>query len=272
MIENRISWWTRVGVAGVSLVLIAVHLNPFRFVENGENKVVFSWFGGVNTKPLEPGFHFVAPLVTRTYSFDVKTQALTWKDEDSSAYGPRLVSLSQDGQEIRSEVTLQFRVEDAPTLLQTLGLSYIDRIAPIVRSIIASETADFSAQDLYSTQRPILQSQIREQIALTLRLYGISVNDFLLRDVDFSPDFVKAIESKTIAENELIQKQFEIGKARQDARSIVAQAEAEAGRLQAKADALASNPQYLDVVEAQVLGETLDVLITKVDDVPSNQN
>jgi regulator of protease activity HflC (stomatin/prohibitin superfamily) len=262
MVANRIRSWSQIIVAGISLGIIGFSLNPFRFVENGNNLVVFSWFGGVQPTALEPGFHLVTPLITRTYGFDIKTRTLTWKDGDNQAYGPRLVSLSQDGQEIRSEVTLQFRVANPPILLETLGLGYVDRIAPIVRSAIASETADFSAQDLYSTQRSVFQAQIRERIDAALQAYGIEVIDLLLRDVTFAPDFVAAIEAKTIAENELIQKQFEIEQARQDARSLIAEAEAEAGKLQAKANALTSNPQYLKVVESQVLGETLDVLVT----------
>ncbi|NEQ97771.1 MAG: prohibitin family protein [Cyanothece sp. SIO2G6] len=267
--ENRIRFWFKLlskisplVITLVSLMIIVTNLNPFRFVNNGENLVVFSWFGGVQPQPLEPGFHFVMPLITDTHAFDIRTQTLTWKDGDPNAYGPRLISLSQDGQEIRSEVTLQFNVADAPTLLQTLGSDYIDWIAPIVRSAISSETAAFSAQDLYSTQRPALQAQIRERVATDLQSYGILVVDFLLRDVTFDADFVAALEAKTIAENTLIQKQFEIEQARQTARSIVSQAEAEAGSLQAKADAITANPQYLDLIESQVLGETLDVLVT----------
>jgi regulator of protease activity HflC (stomatin/prohibitin superfamily) len=100
-------------------------------------------------------------------------------------------------------------------------------------------------------------------VALLLKEYGIEVLDFLLRDVDFDPDFVAAIEAKTIAENQLAQKQFEIEQARQDARAIISQAEAEAGQLRAKAQALTQNPQYLEVVKAAVLGSRLETLVTK---------
>ena len=160
-------------------------------------------------------------------------------------------------------MTLQYRISDAPKIFNTLGPNYVDRIAPIVRSIIVSETAAFSAQDLYSTKRSVLQAQIRERVASYLQEFGISVLDLLLRDVAFDPDFVKAIEAKTISENKLAQKDFEIEQARQDARTIVAAAEAEAGKLKAKADALTKNPQYLEVVKAGVFGDALEVLVTK---------
>ncbi|MGK7878339.1 MAG: prohibitin family protein [Xenococcaceae cyanobacterium] len=261
--ENWASRWLPLLLMGGGTLVLISTINPFRFVENGENLVVFSWLGGVQPTALKPGFHFVTPLITSTYGFDIKTQALTWKDDEASAYGSRLVSLSQDGQEIRSEVTLQFRISDAPKVFQTLGPNYIDRIAPIVRSVIVSETAAFSAQDLYSTQRPVLQSQIRERVSDYLQEFGITVLDLLLRDVTFDPDFVAAIEAKTIAENQLAQKEFEIEQARQDSRSIVAQAKAEAGNLKAKADALSKNPQYLEVIKSKVFGETLDVMVTK---------
>ncbi|MGK7943130.1 MAG: prohibitin family protein [Microcystaceae cyanobacterium] len=263
MNRNQAPKWIILAILGGGFLFFLASLNPTRFVDNGQNLVVFSWFNGVKSQALEPGFHLVTPVVTATYPFDVKTQALTWKDNDTSAYSSRLIALSQDGQQIRSEVTLQFRVIDAPTVFNTLGLDYLDRIAPIVRSVIVSETANFSAQDLYSTQRPILQAQIREKLVSYLEPYGIYVLDLLLRDVSFQPEFVQAIEGKTIAENRLAQKSFEIEQARQDARTTIAKAEAEAGKLKAKANALNNNPQYLDVVKAGVYGETLDVLVTK---------
>ncbi|MDX2271721.1 MAG: prohibitin family protein [Cyanobacteriota bacterium] len=255
-------WLPQVILAGGAL-LIVLSTNPFRFVENGENLVVFSWFEGVKPTPLQPGFHLVTPIVTSTIPFDIKTRALTWKDEDGTAYGPRLVSLSRDGQEIRSEVTLQFRVSDPPTVFNTLGVDYVDRIAPIVRSVIASETAAFSAQALYSTERPVLQVQIQERVSSYLQPFGITVQELLLRDVDFDPDFVAAIESKTIAENQLAKKEFEIEQARQDARSVIAEAQAEAGSLEAKANALTQNPEYLEVVKSGVLGDTLNTLVSR---------
>ena len=255
-------WLPQLTLAGVVLILVAAG-RPLRLVGNGENMVLFTWGEGVSPTPLQPGLHWVPPFVSRTVTFDVKTQALTWKDNDPTAYAPRLLALSQDGQLIAAEATLQFRIVDAPKVYTQLGENYLDRIAPIVRSVILNETSGFSAQALYSTERPVLQGQIRERVALLLKEYGIEVLDFLLRDIDFDPDFVAAIEAKTIAENELVKKQYEIEQARQEARAIISLAEAEAGQLQAKAEALTRNPQYLEVVKAAVLGSRLETLVTK---------
>lgn len=237
--------------------------SSFRFVGNGENLVVFSRLGGVKETPLQPGFHFVLPLFTSTYSFDIKTRALTWKDNDPNAYDPRLISLSRDGQEIRLELTIQYQVISPVQTFNSLGLDYEDYIAAVVRSIVYSETGAFSAQALYSTDRSVLQAQIRELTTKPLQEQGIQVRDLLIRDVDFSAEFVKAIEAKTIAENQLAQKEFEIAQAREDARTIVSQARADAGQLKAKADALNRNPEYLEVVKSKVFGESLDTLVTK---------
>ncbi|MGA7952008.1 MAG: prohibitin family protein [Gloeobacterales cyanobacterium] len=259
-------WAPQAAIAAL-VVLIVFFSNPTRFVGNGENLVVFSWLGGVQSTPLQPGFHLVVPILTETIPFDVKTQALTWKgtvqEAAADAYGSKITALTRDGQEIGAEVTLNFVVSDPPKAYTTLGTDYIDRIAPIVRSVISTETAGFSAQDIYSTKRPALQAQIREKIAQDLGQYGITVQEFLLRDVEFNKDFVAAIEAKTIAENQLSKKVFEIDQARQDARTVISQAQAEAGSLSAKANALTQNPAYLKVVKSGVLGSTLETLVTK---------
>jgi len=260
---NGLRDWLPQALIGGAVAVIFLSTNPFRFVGNGENLVVFSWFGGVQSNALDPGFHVIVPLISETIAFDVKTQALTWKDNDPNAYGPRLRALTKDGQEIGGEATLNFRIGDTPKVYTTLGTDYIDRIAPIVRSVMSSETAGFSAQEIYSTKRPILQAQIRERVAADLQPYGVVVLDFLLRDVAFDKDFIEAINSKTIAENQLAQKSYEIDQSRQDAKTIISKAQGEAGRLAAKADALTQNPEYLKVVKSGVLGDTLDTLVTK---------
>lgn len=264
MHNSNLRHWLSYGALGIGALFLLLSLNPTRFVSNGENLVVFTWFEGVRSTPLEPGFHIVAPFITTTYPFDIKTQALTWKNnDDHSTYAPRILALSRDGQEIHAEVTLQFRVSNPALLFKSLGLNYIDQIAPFVQSTIVSETSAFAAQDLYSTKRPVLQAQIRERVSSYLNGFGITVLDLLLRDVSFDPDFVAAIESKTIAENQLAKKSYEIQQARQDARSTISQAAAEAGKLQAKANALKDNPQYLDVVRSSVYGDTLETLVKK---------
>ncbi|MCS6958981.1 MAG: prohibitin family protein [Pseudanabaenaceae cyanobacterium SKYGB_i_bin29] len=248
---------------GVATFMLLLLPSSFRFVGNGENQVVFSRLRGVQPNPLHPGFHMVMPLFTSTYSFDVKTRALTWKENDPSAYDAPLISLSRDGQEIRLDLTVQYQVVDAVKTFNSLGLEYEDYIAALVRSAVYSETGAFSAQALYSTDRPILQSQIREAVTKSLQPKGIQVRDLLIRDVGFSKEFVQAIEAKTIAENQLAQKEFEIAQAKEDARAIISQARAEAGELKAKADALNRNPEYLEVVKSKVFGDSLDTLVTK---------
>ncbi len=260
--RQTLTTWAPQLIGVLILAFLLVSLNPLRFVGNGENLVVFSWFGGIQRQALQPGSHLVLPVVSQTIPYDIKTQTLTWKD-GSDSYGPRIVVLTRDGQEIGVEVTMQFVVSDAPRVYETLGTDYIDRIAPVVRSVISSETSGFSAQDLYSTKRPALQAQIRERIAADLGTYGITVIDLLLRDVSFDKDFVGAIEAKTISENQLARKVYEIDQATQEAKTNISQAQAEAGRLAAKADALTKNPEYLRVVQSGVLGETLDTLVTK---------
>ncbi|NJK35376.1 MAG: prohibitin family protein [Oscillatoriales cyanobacterium SM2_2_1] len=259
---NKAFWIRSVLIGGISLAALTV-FDAFRFVDNGQSLVVFSRLFGLQRTALQPGFHVVPPLLTETYAFDIKTRTLTWKDADDTAYAPRLVSLSGDGQVIRMELTLQYRIADPVVVLDQLGDDYEEYIAATSRSIVFTETGGFSGQALYSTDRVILQSQLRERITTALQERGIAVQDLLIRDVQFDPDFIAAIEAKTITENQLAQKEFEISQARQDARTVISQAEAEAGQLKAKADALRRNPQYLNIIKAEVFGETLDTLITR---------
>jgi regulator of protease activity HflC (stomatin/prohibitin superfamily) len=259
---RNIPWIRSVLIGGVSLVALTI-FDAFRFVENGQSLVVFSRLYGLQRSALQPGFHFVLPLLTETYAFDTKTKTLTWKDEDSTAYAPRLASLSGDGQVIRMELTLQYRIADPVVVLEQLGDDYEEYIAATSRSIVFTETGGFSAQALFSTDRVALQSQLQERMTTALEGRGIVVEALLIRDVQFDPDFVAAIEAKTITENQLAQKEFEISQAREDARTVISQAEAEAGQLKAKADALRRNPQYLNIVKAEVFGETLDTLVTR---------
>ena len=103
----KFSWPWAAGL-GCAAFLFFTIFDAFRFVDNGQNLVLFSRLSGLQEQPLQPGFHLVWPLLSETYAFDIKTRILTWKDNDPTAFDPRLVSLSRDGQEVRMEVSLQY--------------------------------------------------------------------------------------------------------------------------------------------------------------------
>ncbi|MFQ3680013.1 MAG: SPFH domain-containing protein, partial [Pseudanabaenaceae cyanobacterium] len=121
-------WPLAVGIGLVAFLWFTVS-DAFRFVENGQNLVLFSRIGGLQATPLSPGFHLVWPLLSETYAFDVKTRILTWKDDDPTAFDPRLVSLSRDGQQVRMEVSLQYRVRNPVNVFTSLGEDYEEYIA-----------------------------------------------------------------------------------------------------------------------------------------------
>jgi regulator of protease activity HflC (stomatin/prohibitin superfamily) len=86
-------------------------------------------------------------------------------------------------------------------------------------------TAEYNATDLIA-KRPMVKKQAQDIVTERLAKYHILVNDFSITDFKFGTEFEKAIESKQVAEQEALQKNYELQKAKKDAEITITQAEA----------------------------------------------
>lgn len=219
----------KVGVWAFILILVFIII-LFRSavtIDSGHAGVIYRKFsGGVDTETTYgEGFHIIAPWNTMI-EYEVRQQEVLEK----------MTVLSNNGLDIILEATIWFQpsYEQLGLLHQKRGLEYIDRvIKPAVRSATRSVVGRYAPEQIYSSKRDAIQSEIQVETKKILDKQFVQLNDVLIRDVTLPPTIKGAIERKLKQEQEALEYEFRIEKAKQEAerQRIDAEGKARANRI-----------------------------------------
>ncbi len=187
-------------------------------VEDGQTGVKAD-FGKIQDTPVDTGWHFYIPAISWIEVWNVKTQELKETAQVPSSEG--LISTL--------DVSLLYNIEkqNAVMVRKTVGRYYKEAIIePYFREAIRNVVSGYQVKALYSDAgRKEIGLKILGFLENKLSERGIRVQDVLLRDVRLPPSFAQSIELKLRAEQESLQREFELIKAKKDAEIEVARAE-----------------------------------------------
>jgi regulator of protease activity HflC (stomatin/prohibitin superfamily) len=199
-------------------------------------------FGNVQNNVLTSGLNLVNPLVevemldTKTLTYSMYGQGTEEVADDRVSRDGAITTLSADGLTLTLEITVWFRLNpgDAPQLLRTIGVSYIDKIVrPAIRTSLRDMAVMFVATDIYSAKREIYIRAVTEDIEKSFQGRGIILEKVLLRNVALPDKVREAIDEKISAEQRAQQMVFVLQKERQEAerKQVEAKGIAEAQRI-----------------------------------------
>ena len=266
--RRRGSWWP-LWVAGGLLAL--TFARSFVVVGAGERAVVFNRFSGVQRGALGEGLHMLLPWVQSATIYDVKTHTYTMsasKNEANVTIGnanDALLALTSDGLPVTLEMSVQFHPDPnkVSELHQTIGPEYIDKIVrPQTRSHVRMVVSKYPVTSVYGAERGKIAEQINTRLRALFAQNDIVLENALLRDVAFSPQFQQAIERKQVAEQEVARMAFVVQQADKERRRKIIQAEGEAESIRLKARALARNPGLTQYEYVQNLPSNVKTIIT----------
>jgi regulator of protease activity HflC (stomatin/prohibitin superfamily) len=242
----------RSGRPGVMLALAGLVIGALFFVfssgvvEVGPNEVavVFQRIGGdpktssLWPQPLEPGIHIITPIVNEAtiYSTRILNYTMSGKINEGAVSGNDAVEArTKDGQEVFVDATVLFSVD--PLLVNTVHLKWQTRfeselVRPTVRAAVREVISGYAAEDVYGEKRAIIPLDVRKAIEPKFGENGLRLNELLIRNVTFSEVFVKAIESKQVAQQQVEQAKQDAEKAR-----TLAKGQADAAVTVARGDA-----------------------------------
>lgn len=205
-------------------------------IEDGQAGVKAN-FGKIDDDSLGTGWHFVPPVISWVEVWNIKTQEIK-----ETANVP-----SSEGLIASLDVSVLYNVprNKAPYVRRLIGPNYRETVLePYVRESIRNVVSGYAVKALFSDAG---RKEIGEKILLFLRNKleerGMVIQDVLLRDVRLPHVFSQSIELKLKTEQEALQKEFELQKAKKDAEIEVARAEGVA-----KSNAIISksiDPNYL---------------------------
>ena len=228
-------------VAIIFIILILV-LASFRVVAAGTVKVV-TRLGRVTGRTLHPGPHFIIPIAERTITYNTKKVTYEASNEPNlskATYTDVPVdSTTLDGQQITLNYTARFSID--PTMAGWIA-NNIGTEADLVEKIVKTDTRiharniarKFNASDLYTGNISEVQAAIEDKLRPIFEENGLILDEFGIRAIAFTPEYINAIEAKQIEKErviteENISKQEEFRKA---ARITKAEGQAEEQRLQ----------------------------------------
>lgn len=214
-------------IVGIVLILIFISKSTVT-IGSGEGGVLYRTFsGGVVTDQaaLGEGFHLVAPW-NKVFIYEVRQQEIS----------ERMQVLSSNGLEIKLDATVWFQPDFKALgkLHQEKGEQYIDRvIRPAIRSASRSVVGRYTPEQLYSTKRDAIQDEIYTETKTILSKQYVQLNEVLVRDVTLPQTIKSAIETKLKQEQESLEYEFRLQKAKKEAEKvrIEAQGKADANRI-----------------------------------------
>ena len=158
----------------------------------------------------------------------------------------KLSVLSSNGATIGMDVSVRYfpDVNQLPLLHTTYGDEYYERLVqPVVRSVAREVVGQFEPEELYSTRREELQTQIQDRVRRQIGDQFVVLEDILIRDVELPAQVRQAIELKLQEEQRAEQVQFAIQREQLEAERKRIEAEGQATYQRVITESL--SPQYL---------------------------
>lgn len=211
--------------------------------------------GGINSKTLSIGYHYVSPFCEDVQEYKTTVQT----------YNTEVHSPTKDGLDVTSEVSISYQVEavKAPDIwgkfktdVETIEKTYIDRR---IKESMRAQFSQFGGEEIY-TKQSVIRSNVEGELRKVLQEEGFSVQAFSINKTTLPQSVVDAIQTKVTmtqkaqaAENELQRTralaQQEVAKARGEAEAKLIRAEAESKYIKTVTESL--TPAFVQYVKAQ---------------------
>ncbi|MFT4957724.1 MAG: regulator of protease activity HflC (stomatin/prohibitin superfamily) [Halobacteriales archaeon] len=237
-------------VAVLVLILAVVTVNSMVIIVDAYEKKALTVFGEFR-KLLEPGINFVPPFVSRTYTFDMRTQTLDV---------PRQEAITRDNSPVTADAVVYIRVMDAKRAFLEVD-DYKKAVSNLAQTTLRAVLGDMELDDTLNKRQEI-NAKIRRELDEPTDEWGIRVESVEVREVNPSKDVQQAMEQQTSAERKrramILEAQGERRSAIEEAQGekqsdiIRAQGKKQSQILEAQGDAIST---VLRAKSAESMGE-----------------
>jgi regulator of protease activity HflC (stomatin/prohibitin superfamily) len=222
-------------------------------VDAGEHCAVLTW--GKTTGNAGAGLNWRFPIVQNFECFS--TRGLVYEassqpgESDADFTDFTVEAQTSDGQQIDVTYSVRFFVPAAN--VEQVYIEVAQNMQGVEervikfhsRSIVRLTMQEYSAGQLYTGDVFAVEQEISDRLASLFADSGIGLDSFVLRKIDFDPDFIQAIENQQIARENIETAQFQAQSAEFEADRIAVLA-------RGQADAAIETAR--GAAEAQVIG------------------
>jgi prohibitin 1 len=257
---------------GLTAVVVSLISAGLVFIQPEDRGVVISAIApkGYREQALQPGLNWIVPFfeTVKTYPISRQTYTMSIASSEGSVEGDDSIKArTADGQEVSIDASVLFAID--PSKVVDIQVTWQDRymndlVRPLSRGIIRDVVAQYGVQEVYSTKRTEMTQKITETLAKKLAENSLVLDDFVLRNITFSPEYAASVEQKQIAEQQAQQARYVVEQRKQEAEQArqVAQGSADASVIRAKGEADAR------LIQADAESKALDRIAQALADRP----
>ena len=226
-----------VGFAVVLFILVILGSSTSYVIDPGTRGMKVT-LGKTADQFLPPGFGFKAPFITSIVEVNVRQKTQTVKAD----------CFSSELQQVKIDLSVLYRVPEASVVeiyRKYSGDPFDSLIAPRVQEAVKEVTALLTSEQIVKGREEIKKKTLA---AVTLKLKDgtlLVVEDIVVRNINLSPEFEKAIEAKMVAEQQANQARFTQLQTQVEAATAVISAKGEAEAIRVRGDALRVSPSFL---------------------------
>ncbi len=220
-------------VAGLAIL----GMSCFHIVPPGHRGVSVT-MGKVDPHVRGEGLNFKKPFIEKLIDFPIRQRTV---EGVAAAY-------SSDLQTVEVSFKALYRIPENKVVelfQQFSGDPYATLLEPRIQEELKQTTSGFRAEELVKNREKIKVEVLR----MVKKSVGdlVFISDIPITNFDFTAELEKAIEQKTIREQEALAKSYELDKARIEAEITIVNAEAEARSVKIKGDALKQAPEVISL-------------------------
>ncbi len=250
----------------LALMVFITFFSSVHQVPAGHIGVVYE-FGGIKGQ-IGEGLQFVAP----------------WRDvllaniQVQRRVFDKLNAFSEESQDVFVRASLNVRVspQTIQQLYRTVGPNFFNVLVESrVIQNFKDETVKYKSVEI-APNRENIRKAVRERLEKELSPFSIEVVDLLLDNIDFNPEFKKAIEDKQIATQRALEEQQKIEGEKHKAQQAIERAKGEGSAILFRAEkeaeanrklAASLTPELVRYAMVQKLSDKIQVMM-----LPSGQN
>ena len=250
----------------VTLMVFSTFFASVHQVPAGHIGVVYE-FGAIKGQIAE-GLQFVAPW-RNVMLANIQVQRRVFD---------KLNAFSEESQDVFVRASLNVRVspDTIQQLYRTVGPNFFNVLVESrVIQNFKDETVKYKSVEI-APNRENIRKAVRERLEKELSPFSIEVVDLLLDNIDFNPEFKKAIEDKQIATQRALEEQQKIEGERHKAQQAIERAKGEGSAILFRAEkeaeanrklAASLTPELVRYAMVQKLSDKIQVMM-----LPAGQN
>ncbi|OGR99147.1 MAG: hypothetical protein A2016_04405 [Elusimicrobia bacterium GWF2_62_30] len=226
----------------IVVALVLMSLSSFFIISPGE-VAIKTRLGGIVDSYSE-GMHFKLPLIEGITKFSIQIQRADIKTQ----------AFSKDLQTMNAHLVVNHRIQKQTvvSIYRNLGPGYVANIVdPAVQEVFKAIAARYSAEKIISDRNQLVE-ELNVAVKDRLSKNEIIVTDISVTDLDFTDQFLKAVEDKQVAEQQAKMSEKLVEKAKRDAESQIAKSRGEAEALRMQREQVTPSLIELRKVDAQL--------------------